>query len=342
MRSSKTAYAELIERLKGERHTWLITGVAGFIGSNLLETLLRLNQKVIGLDNFSTGYQGNLVEVSSLVTERQWQNFSLIKGDIRNVKDCIAACKDVEYVLHQAALGSVPRSILDPITTNDVNISGHLNMMVAARDSKVKRFVYASSSSVYGDYVDLPKIESKIGKPLSPYSATKYVNELYADIFSKVYGVEVIGLRYFNVFGRRQSSNGAYAAVVPRWVAAICAEEAVEIYGDGDTSRDFCYVENAVQANLLSAMTNNTLAINQIYNIAVGESTSLNKAYEMISNRLKNLYPNLSIKEPIYGEFRKSDVRHSLADISKASSLLGYQPMYSFSDGLNLLISLND
>ena len=334
-----TAYEELLERLKTEPHTWLITGVAGFIGSNLLEVLLRLNQKVVGLDNFSTGHQKNLDEVRSLVLRGQWENFKFIEGDIRILEDCKAACDGVEFVLHQAALGSVPRSIDDPLNTNSVNISGFLNMLVASRDIKVRRFVYAASSSTYGDHPALPKIEDVIGKPLSPYAVTKYVNELYADVFARTYGFNVVGLRYFNVFGPRQNPDGAYAAVIPRWISSMIKGESVYINGDGETSRDFCFIENVCQMNLLAATADNPDAINQVYNVAVGDRTTLNQLYAQLNLNLLPSYQHLSGEKPVYREFRGGDVRHSLADIGKASRLLGYQPTHSAGDGLKEAIS---
>lgn len=336
-------YEQLKARLIDEPHTWLITGVAGFIGSNLLETLLKLNQRVVGLDNFSTGHQCNLNEVQSLVTPAQWDNFNFIIGDIRNLDDCRRAMifqhDSVEYVLHQAALGSVPRSVEDPITTNSANITGYLNMLVAAKDAKIKRFVYAASSSTYGDHPDLPKVEDKIGKPLSPYAVTKYVNELYADVFGRTYGLQSIGLRYFNVFGPRQDPDGAYAAVIPKWIANMIKNEPVYINGDGETSRDFCFIENVCQANLLAATSENAPAVNQVYNVAVGDRTNLNKLYEQLHLNLLPLYSHLKNSKPVYRDFRSADVRHSLADISKAVSLLGYQPTHRADDGLK--ISMN-
>ena len=294
-----TKYQALKTHLKTTPSTWLITGVAGFIGSNLLETLLQLNQKVVGLDNFSTGYQHNLDEVRDEVIPDQWSSFTFIEGDIRNLEDCQQACKDVDYVLHQAALGSVPRSLEDPITTNQVNIDGFLNMLVAARDAKVKRFVYAASSSTYGDHPDLPKVEDKIGKPLSPYAVTKLANELYADVFARTYGFKTIGLRYFNIFGKRQDPNGAYAAVIPKWIAAMIKNETVYINGDGETSRDFCYIENAVQANLLAAAVEDEDAINQVYNVAVGDRTSLNELFALLREGLLKSFPHLEQFTPI-------------------------------------------
>lgn len=330
------AYTQLKARLLAQQHTWLVTGVAGFIGSNLLETLLKLNQRVVGLDNFATGHQRNLDEVRSLVTPEQWHNFKFTKGDIRNLQDCQQACQDVDYVLHQAALGSVPRSVEDPITTNSANITGYLNMLVAARDAKVKRFVYAASSSTYGDHPDLPKVEDKIGKPLSPYAVTKYVNELYADVFARTYGFNTIGLRYFNVFGPRQDPNGAYAAVIPKWIASMIKGEPVYINGDGETSRDFCFIENVRQINLLAATSENAEAVNQVYNVAVGDRTTLNQLYDQLQINLIPSFPQLKDIKPIYRDFRGGDVRHSLADISKAANLLGYKPTHRIGEGLKV------
>ncbi len=313
---------------------WLITGVAGFIGSNLLETLLKEGQHVVGLDNFATGHQHNLDQVQAIVGSDLWQKFKFIKGDIRELENCHEACKGVQYVLHQAALGSVPRSIEDPIRTNAANIDGFLNMLVAARDAKVKRFVYAASSSTYGDHPGLPKVEDKIGKPLSPYAVTKYVNELYADVFARTYGLESIGLRYFNVFGPRQDPDGAYAAVIPKWIAALVRNNDVVINGDGETSRDFCYIKNVVQANLRAATTANADSINQIYNVAVGDRTSLNELSEYLRENLAKHFKHLENFKPVYKDFRAGDVRHSLADISKAQNLLGYQPTHRVREGL--------
>jgi UDP-N-acetylglucosamine 4-epimerase len=328
-----SAYNQLRDRLTTEPHTWLITGVAGFIGSNLLETLLKLNQRVVGLDNFATGYQRNLDEVQTLVTPAQWANFSFIQGDIRELADCQQATQGVDYVLHQAALGSVPRSLEDPITTNSANITGFLNMLVAARDAQVKSFTYAASSSTYGDHPGLPKVEDIIGKPLSPYAVTKYVNELYAEVFARCYGFNTIGLRYFNVFGPRQDPNGAYAAVIPKWTAALLAGDPVYINGDGETSRDFCFVDNAVQANLLAATAANIDAKNQVYNVAVGDRTTLNILFALLRD---NLTPNgvNADAQPVYRDFRAGDVRHSQADIGKARSMLGYVPAYRLADGV--------
>jgi UDP-N-acetylglucosamine 4-epimerase len=333
-----TAFETLQQQLKSEPKTWLVTGVAGFIGSNLLEALLKLNQRVIGLDNFSTGHQHNLDEVQSLVTPGQWTNFRFIRGDIRDIDICHEACASADYVLHQAALGSVPRSIQDPIATNQSNIDGFLNMLVAARDIKVKRFVYAASSSTYGDHPGLPKVEDKIGKPLSPYAVTKYVNELYADVFARSYGLPSMGLRYFNVFGPRQDPNGAYAAVIPKWTSSLLAGAPVYINGDGETSRDFCFIANAVQANLLAATASNPDASNQVYNIAVGERTTLNDLYRLIRHGLAENWPAVTDVEPIYRDFRSGDVRHSLADVTKASTLLGYTPTHTLAQGLQIAL----
>lgn len=315
--------------------TWLVTGVAGFIGSNFLETLLKLDQRVVGLDNFATGHQRNLNEVQSLVSSQQWANFTFHQSDTRNLPDCHRACVGVDYVSHHAALGSVPRSIEDPITANSANITGFVNMLVAARDAKVKRFVYAASSSTYGDHPGLPKVEEIIGKPLSPYAVTKYVNELYADVFARCYGLETIGLRYFNVFGPRQDPEGAYAAVIPKWIAAILNGEPVYINGDGETSRDFCYVTNAIQANLLAATVDDPKAVNQVYNIAVGERTTLNQLFDLLVSGLSGLTDASLTRAPIYRATRAGDVRHSQADIKKARRALSYEPTHRVDDGLN-------
>jgi UDP-N-acetylglucosamine 4-epimerase len=329
-----TAKFEVIKaELHAQPRTWLLTGVAGFIGSNILEALLKLNQKVVGLDNFATGHQKNLDEVKRSVTDAQWENFSFTEGDIRDPEACQRACKDVDYVLHQAALGSVPRSIADPLTTNAVNIDGFLNMLVAARDNKVQSFTYAASSSTYGDHPGLPKVEDVIGKPLSPYAVTKYVNELYADVFARTYGLRAVGLRYFNVFGKRQDPDGVYAAVIPKWTASLLQGEKVMINGDGETSRDFCYVDNAVQANILAATANED-ATNQVYNVAFGDRTTLNELYRMIRDKLAQQFPKLSDVQPGYREFRSGDVRHSQADISKAQRLLGYCPTHRIDQGI--------
>lgn len=327
-------YQTVCERLQQAPKTWLITGVAGFIGSNLLETLLKLDQKVVGLDNFATGYQHNLDEVKGCVSEAQWSNFNFIEGDIRQFADCQIACNGVDYVLHQAALGSVPRSIVDPITTNETNISGFLNMLMAARDAHVSSFSYAASSSTYGDHPGLPKVEENIGNPLSPYAVTKYVNELYADVFARSYGFKAIGLRYFNVFGQRQDPNGAYAAVIPKWTASMIAGDDVFINGDGETSRDFCFIENTVQANILAATAPDE-AKNQVYNVAVGDRTTLNDLYAAIQDALLENSINYA-KPAVYREFRAGDVRHSQASIAKIQQALGYAPEYPIAEGIQL------
>lgn len=327
-------YQTVCEQLQQAPKTWLITGVAGFIGSNLLETLLKLDQKVVGLDNFATGYQHNLDEVKGCVSEAQWSNFNFIEGDIRQFADCQTACNAVDYVLHQAALGSVPRSIVDPITTNDTNISGFLNMLTAARDAHVSSFTYAASSSTYGDHPALPKVEENIGNPLSPYAVTKYVNELYADVFARSYGFKAIGLRYFNVFGQRQDPNGAYAAVIPKWTASMIAGDDVFINGDGETSRDFCFIENTVQANILAATAADE-AKNQVYNVAVGDRTTLNDLYAAIQVALLENSINYE-KSAVYREFRAGDIRHSQASIAKIQQALGYVPEYPIAEGIQL------
>jgi UDP-N-acetylglucosamine 4-epimerase len=327
-------YQQVKEQLVQQPKVWLVTGVAGFIGSNLLESLLRLGQSVVGLDNFATGHRRNLDEVERLVSPEQWAAFRFLEGDIRNFDDCRKAVAGADYVLHQAALGSVPRSLSGPIQTNATNIDGFLNMLVAARDEGVQRFVYAASSSTYGDHPDLPKMEDRIGKPLSPYAVTKLVNELYADVFARVYGFKCIGLRYFNVFGPRQDPNGSYAAVIPKWASDMICNKDVFINGDGETSRDFCYVANAVQANLLAANSANPEGLNQVYNVAVGDRTSLNELFKTMHAILLPKYPHLTFFTPHFRDFRSGDVRHSQADISKVCTLLGYQPSHRFSEGM--------
>ncbi len=332
-----TQFETIKQVLQSEPKTWLITGCAGFIGSNLLETLLLLGQKVVGLDNFATGHQHNLDEVQTQVTDKQWQNFYFIKGDIRELSDCQKALNyynnGVDYILHQAALGSVPRSIADPLLTNSANITGFLTMLTAAKEAQVKSFVYAASSSTYGDHPALPKVEDAIGKPLSPYAVTKYVNELYADVFNKTYGLNSTGLRYFNVFGKRQDPDGAYAAVIPKWTAAMIANEEVLINGDGETSRDFCFVENAVQANILAATAEDS-GKNQVYNVALGDRTSLNTLFESLKAALQANGVDYQ-KPPHYRDFRPGDVRHSQADISKAKSLIGFEPAFKIQQGID-------
>jgi UDP-N-acetylglucosamine/UDP-N-acetylgalactosamine 4-epimerase len=329
-----TRYQEVVANLRAEPQTWLVTGCAGFIGSNILETLLSLDQKVVGLDNFATGYQHNLDEVKKIVSAGQWERFTFHEGDIRDLATCRTAMRGIDHVLHEAALGSVPRSLKDPIATNDVNIAGFLNVLVAARDAQVRSFVYAASSSTYGDHQALPKVEDQIGHPLSPYAVTKYVNELYADVFSRAYGFGSIGLRYFNVFGKRQDPDGAYAAVIPKWVSAMIHGEQVVVNGDGETSRDFCFVENAVQANILASVAQPE-GVNQVYNVAYNARTSLNQLFEYLAKALGNngiVYD----KAPVYADFRAGDVRHSQADISKAKRLLGYEPMHNIVQGLEV------
>jgi UDP-N-acetylglucosamine 4-epimerase len=334
-----TAYSSVKEALARAPKRWLVTGVAGFIGSNLLETLLTLGQTVVGLDNFATGHRRNLEEVKSNVGVDQWRNFNFMEGDIQDLKTCLAATQGVDFVLHQAALGSVPRSLEDPIATHQININGFLNMLIACRDNRVSRLVYASSSSIYGDSPESPKNERITGRLLSPYAATKAVNELYADVFAQCYDLNSIGLRYFNVFGHRQDPEGAYAAVIPKWIAAMIKNEAVRVNGDGETSRDFCYIENVVQANLLAATVQNGAALNQVYNVAVGGRTTLNELLGILRNLLLPSHPHLNAFKPIYGDFRAGDVRHSLADISKARQLLGYEPGYEVERGLSEALS---
>jgi len=329
-----TVYEEVKARLRSEPKRWCVTGVAGFIGSNILETLLGLGQEVVGLDNFSTGFQRNLDLVRNEVGQDAWSRFRFIEGDICRPDDCRVACEGVDFVLHQAALGSVPRSIANPKATHDANVDGFLNMLIAARDAKVARFVYASSSSVYGDHPGLPKVEDRVGRPLSPYAATKAINELYAEVFARSYGIETIGLRYFNVFGPRQDPHGAYAAVIPRWVAALIAGQPVQIFGDGETSRDFCYVANAVQMNVLAALGGNRDAVNQMYNVAVGDRTTLKELFELQRDLLRLRFPEVEGIEPVYGEFRGGDVRHSQADIEKSARLLGYVPTHDIRTGM--------
>ena len=325
---------QLAERMATKRRTWLLTGVAGFIGSNLLEALLQANQSVVGLDNFSTGHGRNLDDVRQSVGEGLWENFLLIRGDICDLEFCRQACAGVDYVLHQAAIGSVPRSIEKPIATHQSNVDGFINILCAAKEARVKRFVYASSSSVYGDHPALPKVEHSIGNCLSPYAVSKRINELYADVFSRCYGIECVGLRYFNVFGPRQDPDGPYAAVIPKWISAMLRRETVYINGDGETSRDFCFVANVVQANLLAATTDNPNAMNQTYNIAAARRTTLNQLFESLRDRLSVRYPHLKELRPVYRAFQPGDVRHSHADIAKARELLDYNPTHSVENGL--------
>jgi UDP-N-acetylglucosamine 4-epimerase len=331
-----SAYDQLQAQLKAAPKTWLVTGVAGFIGSNLLEALLQLDQRVIGLDNFATGKRKNLEEVKALVSPAQWTRFRFLEGDISDLDACQRACEGVDLVLHEAALGSVPVSMNNPLGSHRSNVTGFLNMLLAARDAKVQRFVYASSSAIYGDDPGLPKLEHKTGRPLSPYAATKAINEVYATTFGKAYGLQCIGLRYFNVFGPRQDPEGAYAAVIPLWIAALLRRQPVFINGDGETSRDFCFVANVVQANLLAATTSNPEAINEAYNVALGQRTTLNELFHSLQDSLRAKDPALPEQKPIYRDFRPGDVRHSLADISKAQRLLGFAPTHTIRAGLEV------
>jgi UDP-N-acetylglucosamine 4-epimerase len=329
-----STYEKLQADLRATPRTWLVTGCAGFIGSNLLEKLLKLNQRVVGLDNYATGYEHNLEEVRSLVTADQWKNFRMIKGDIGDLNACQTACEGVDLVLHQAALGSVPASMDFPIKSHQSNVDGFLNMITAARDAKVKRMVYASSSAIYGDDPELPKVEEKIGRPLSPYAAHKWMNEIYAEVYARCYAFETIGLRYFNVFGPRQDPDGAYAAVIPKWLASMIKAEPIYINGDGETSRDFCFIDNVVQANLLAATTTVPGAANRAYNVAVGERTTLNDLFRFLQEGLKKRNPSMPSQKPVYREFRAGDVRHSLASVDKAKAFLGYQPTHTTQSGL--------
>ncbi len=329
-----STHEDVLKRIGGERRIWLVTGAAGFIGSHLVEELLKLDQVVIGLDNFSTGKRENITHAMRAAGTARADNLRFIEGDIRSPETCRLACRGVDVVLHQAAIGSVPRSIDNPADTNSTNIDGFLNMLTAARDARVSRFVYAASSSTYGDGKRVPMVESEIGKPLSPYALTKYVNELYAEVFARCYGMETIGLRYFNVFGPRQDPHGPYAAVIPKWIAALLGDEPVYINGDGTTARDFCYVGNAVQANLLAATVADTAAVNQVYNVAVGARTTLDELFVIIRMQLGASYPAVMARHPVYREFRKGDMRISCADIGKAQSLLGYSPRWDVREGM--------
>jgi len=329
-----TLYEKAQQHLQTHQYTWLITGVSGFIGSNLLETLLQLNQMVKGIDNFSTGYQRNLDNVQASCTPEQWREFTFKEGDILSLEDCSESLKGVDFVLHQAALGSIPRSLADPLSTHRANVDGFVNMLFSARDAGVKRFVYASSSSVYGDHEALPKLEQSIGQALSPYALTKQLNENYAEMVARCYEIETVGLRYFNVFGQRQNPDGEYSAVIPRWINQMLSKKPVSIFGDGTTSRDFCYIKNAVQANLMAALSTNERAVNQVYNVAVSQETTLNELFHMIRQQLLPDHAFLSEFEPVYQPFRAGDVHHSRADISKARTLLGYEPTHTIKEGL--------
>lgn len=330
-----SAYADLTRSMTAHPSRWLVTGVAGFIGSNLLERLLQLGQTVVGLDNFLTGYQKNLDMVRDIVGPEAWGRFTFVEGDIRDLDTCRRVCRDVRHVLHEAALGSVPRSIDDPLLSNSCNIDGFLNMLVAARDEGVQSFVYAASSSTYGDSQELPKVEDRIGRPLSPYAVTKYVDELYADVFHRCYGFSSVGLRYFNVFGQRQDPYGAYAAVIPQWFASLIKGETVYVNGDGETSRDFCYIDNVVQANLLASFATGEAA-DKIYNVAFGQRTTLNELFLLIREEVARHKPEAADAQSVHREFRAGDVRHSLADISRAKTLLGYAPQFDVRQGLRL------
>ena len=337
-------YDKVKRELLSNPKTWLVTGGAGFIGSNLIEELLRLNQNVVALDNFSTGHRYNLDKIKNTVSDKQWSNFTFKEGDITNYNFCLEITKDIDVILHQAALGSVPRSIENPIISNESNVTGFLNMITSAKENGIKRFVYASSSSVYGDSKELPKVEDRIGKLLSPYAVTKMVTELYANVFYKIYGIETIGLRYFNVFGKRQDPNGAYAAVMPKWIGQILNNEDIYINGDGETSRDFTYIDNVVQMNILAGTTVNNEAFGNVFNTAGGGRETLNNLYDAIVSGLKQELPSLLIKKPIYRDFRVGDIRHSNANIDLAKVILDYEPIYTLKKGLKESISwyIND
>ncbi len=330
-----TSYKSAQEHLNRNAQTWLVTGAAGFIGSNIVEHLLRLNQHVIGFDNFATGHQRNLDEVHGLVSPEQWTRFTMVRADIRNLEECRRACRDVQFVLHHAAVGSVPHSIEDPLYAHAVNVTGTLNLLVAAREAKVRRFVYASSSAVYGDDATLPKIESTLGNCLSPYAVSKLADELYAQVFGRCYGLETVGLRYFNIFGPRQDPNGAYAAVIPKWISAMIHGEEVVINGDGETTRDFCYVADVVQANILAATSDSPDAIGGTFNVARHSKTTLNELFEILRGRLARFYPHLEKLRPTYRDFRLGDVRHSDASIDAAQRILGYTSQYTVVQGLD-------
>ncbi len=331
-----TNYGDIQARLKTRPAKWLVTGVAGFIGSNLLEALLRLGQQVRGFDNFATGHRGNLSEVQARVTAEQWARFEFLEADVGDLAACRTACAGMNLILHEAALASVPASMADPVAAHATNVTGFLNLLAAARDAGVKRLVYASSSAIYGDDPGLPKVETQTGNPLSPYAANKAINEVYANVFARAYGLQSVGLRYFNVFGARQDPNGAYAAVIPKWIDALLKREPVYINGDGETTRDFCYIENVVQANLLAATTTEAEAVNQVYNVALGERTTLNALFDLLQTAVQHLGPGVPPQKPVYREFRPGDIRHSQADITKARKLLGYAPTHSIAQGLEL------
>jgi len=326
--------SQLNTLLAQSRRVWLVTGTAGFIGSNLVESLLRCNQRVVGLDNYATGHRANLEEVKTLVGPEAWSRFEMLEGDICDPAVCQRAVAHADVVLHQAALGSVPRSLIEPVASHASNVTGFVNLLWACKEAGIRRFVYASSSAVYGDHPALPKREEQVGACLSPYAATKAANELYANVFARCYGLECIGLRYFNVFGPRQDPNGAYAAVIPKWIQALIRGEPIQINGDGETSRDFCYVANVVQANLRAALISDPAALNQAYNVAVGDRTTLNQLFEILKTGLLPRCPKLRDVAPVYADFRAGDVRHSEADISKARNLLGYEPTHCIGEGM--------
>jgi UDP-N-acetylglucosamine/UDP-N-acetylgalactosamine 4-epimerase len=332
-------YEQIQDQLRAAPRAWLVTGAAGFIGSNIVEQLLRLEQKVVGLDDFSTGRPRNLDEVQAAVAPRQWAHFTMLRGDITNADDCRRACSGAQYVLHHAAVGSVPRSIEDPLFADRVNVTGTLHVLVAAQQAKVRRFVYASSSAVYGDDATLPKVESVLGNCLSPYAVSKLADELYAQVFGRCYGTETIGLRYFNIFGPRQDSNGPYAAVIPKWISAMIHGQDVVINGDGETTRDFCYVADVVQANILAATCQNSAALNRVFNVARQSKTTLNQLFEILRTRLALFYPHLEQLKPAYGDFRAGDVRHSEASIDEAKRALGYSPRYTVAQGLDAALA---
>lgn len=329
-----TRYEALCEALRTHPRTWLVSGAAGFIGSNLVESLLTLGQRVIGLDDFSTGHRRNLALLRRQVDEAGWARFRFIEGSVRDGAACAEACAGVDHVLHQAALGSVPRSIEQPLASFDANVDGFIRILTAARDAGARSFVYASSSSVYGDSPDLPKVEARIGAPLSPYAATKYIDEVLAAVYARCFGLRAVGLRYFNVFGPRQDPEGAYAAVIPKWVASLLRGQPVYVNGDGETSRDFCHVDNTVQANLLAATVESLPSAHEVFNVACGDRTSLNQLFASIRDILARNHPAIAGAEPIHRDFRAGDVRHSLADISRARALLGYEPSHDVASGL--------
>lgn len=328
-------FEEKIQECLKEQKTWLVTGAAGFIGSNIVEILLKHNQKVVGLDNFSTGHKKNLQEIKNNISTEQYTLFQFVEGDVQDLNICQVACKNIDYVLHQAAVASVPASMENPLHAHDVNVTGFINMLIAARDNQVKRFVYASSSAVYGDGKELPKVEEKISDPISPYAANKYINEVYAKTFGQCYGLETVGLRYFNVYGPRQDPNGAYAAVMSKWLDALFSEQSAVIYGDGENTRDFVYVKDIVQANILSATVSHQPAVNQAYNIGTEESISLNQLFTMLSKLFSEKYPDFKMRKLQHEPARAGDIKHSVADISNARKHINYEPSYQLLEGLS-------